>query len=209
MSSERTPPPEPLGVRERTRRAILCELSEAALRLSSSQGFEQTTVEQIAAAVGVSGRTFHRYFDSKEDAVLGDLDALGAEIQQRLAARPRSEPLRAALRQAVEPVITGFAADPQQSLQRIRLTQAVPALRARHLEKHASIAAAISEELARRWRLDPDRDLGPRLTASVALAALDAAVQHWAATGAQHSLAGLVDEAFASIPTPPRPTMAA
>ncbi|MFX6226362.1 helix-turn-helix domain-containing protein, partial [Acinetobacter baumannii] len=54
---------------ERSRRAAYAEISGIAMRLFLDQGFEQTTIDQIAAAAGISRRSFFRYFGTKEDVL--------------------------------------------------------------------------------------------------------------------------------------------
>ncbi|MET0423498.1 MAG: helix-turn-helix domain-containing protein, partial [Actinoplanes sp.] len=66
----------PRDARTRVRDAIRSELAEAAVAAFRADGFDATTVEAIAAQVGVSKRTFFRYFGSKEDAVLEPLEEL-------------------------------------------------------------------------------------------------------------------------------------
>ena len=82
--------------RIRKKQATRLALEEAALRLFAEQGYEQTTVEEIAEAAGVAVRTFFRYFASKQHVLFGEvaqgrIDAL----RTRLWARPPGEaPLR-------------------------------------------------------------------------------------------------------------------
>src|SRR5260370_11787263 len=83
--------PEP-GRREQNKRATREALQAAAWRSIESHGFAATTVEAVAEAAGVSGRTFFRYFASKEDVVLGDLDAALREFCEAFANRPPGEP---------------------------------------------------------------------------------------------------------------------
>src|SRR5438445_439452 len=64
----------PVGIGERKRRAVRAELSDVALELLIDRDFESVTVDEIASAVGVSRRTFFRYFASKEDVVFAFLD---------------------------------------------------------------------------------------------------------------------------------------
>ena len=71
--------------------AIRTELTAVAVRLFTEHGFAETTARDIAQAVGVSERTFFRYFTSKEDVVFGAQQELGADLARRLAARPANE----------------------------------------------------------------------------------------------------------------------
>ena len=69
--------PVSVAIAERKRRAVRGELSEVALRLLTDRAFDTLTIDQIAAAAGVSRRTFFRYFTSKEDVVFAFLDHSG------------------------------------------------------------------------------------------------------------------------------------
>jgi AcrR family transcriptional regulator len=100
-----------VGLRERTRQAVRSELVDAALELFLVQGFDGTTVEQIATAAGLSRRSFHRYFATKDDVVAQALRATGDKIADELAARPASEAPWTALRRAFDTLVTWAAAD--------------------------------------------------------------------------------------------------
>ena len=73
---------------ERSRQAAYAEITAVAMRLFLEQGFEQTTIDQIAATAGISRRSFFRYFGTKEDVVLGDLARDGERVREALAAVP-------------------------------------------------------------------------------------------------------------------------
>jgi AcrR family transcriptional regulator len=194
-------------VRERTRVAIRKELAEAAVRLFGERGFADTTAREIAAAVGVSERTFFRYFASKEDVVLGVLDELGIELAARLAARPSDEPPFVALRRSFDLMTETLGRDPEWSLAMLHLTHQVPALRARQVEKQDLWATRLADELAKRMGADASLDLRPRLYAATALSALDVAATHWDATAGVQPLGELLDQAFmTAFKTPPRNT---
>src|SRR6266545_7692516 len=62
---------DPLPVRERTRRAVRDELTQLAKDLFVEKGYDETTIDDLAAAAGMSRRTFFRYFASKEELVMG------------------------------------------------------------------------------------------------------------------------------------------
>ena len=81
-----------VGLREATRRAVRAQIAVAAVELFAEQGFEQTTVDQIAADVGMSQRSVFRYFATKEDMVVGELIEEGHRAADALRARPSDEP---------------------------------------------------------------------------------------------------------------------
>src|ERR1035438_1237524 len=118
------------GLRERKRARTFSEIQHEALRLFVAQGYEQTTIEQIAEAVEVSPSTIFRYFPTKEDMVLTDeYDAL---IVAALAAGPMGEPGITAMRRALTETIGDVVKqDPSTFLTRGRLMLEVPALHAK------------------------------------------------------------------------------
>ncbi|MEU0195638.1 TetR family transcriptional regulator [Streptomyces afghaniensis] len=82
---------KPPGLGERMRATVRAEVVEVAHRLFSEQGFDRTTVDQIAAEVGLSRASLFRYFGTKEEIVLGRLEESGRLIAEALAARPDDE----------------------------------------------------------------------------------------------------------------------
>jgi AcrR family transcriptional regulator len=103
----------------------------AALELFEGQGFEATSVEQIAQAAGVSRSTFFRQFGGKEDVVFADHEVLLDELREWLAKGHRDPWV--AVCQASERVFRHFAADPEVARRRYRVVRQVPALREREI----------------------------------------------------------------------------
>jgi AcrR family transcriptional regulator len=181
---------------ERKRQVVRDELSAAALRLLAYQGFEETTIDQIVAAAGVSRRTFFRYFRSKEDVIIAFLAEVGELAREQLAARPADEPPPVALHRALSVFVAEMEEHPEKSLRLARLTLETPALRARYLDRQGDWQAALAAELSRRTGLDPAGDMRPALAAGVALTAFTTALTTWAATGGAERLPDLFDRAF-------------
>jgi AcrR family transcriptional regulator len=93
----------PAGRRERKKLQTRDALREAASRLFAEQGYDATTVKEIADAADVAERTFFRYFGAKEDLLLPDLVLLFQAFGQATAARPPDEaPLTAVREAAIE-----------------------------------------------------------------------------------------------------------
>jgi len=184
---------------ERKRQLVRDELAEAAVKLLADQGFEETTVDQIVAAVGMSRRTFSRYFESKEDVIVHLLAGAGEQLCAELGARPPGEPPAAALRRALQPFIQFTVDKPDKALRVTRLILGTPALLARFLERQSHWQDAITAILAERAGLAPGADLRPALAAGVALTAFRAALRHWADGDGTTDMGTLVDQAFAVV----------
>ncbi|UYO96289.1 TetR/AcrR family transcriptional regulator [Microbacterium sp. M28] len=103
----------------------------AALELFQAQGYDQTSVEQIARAAGVSRSTFFRQFGGKEDVVFADHEVLLEELRAFLA-EGHGDPW-AAVCEASERVYAHFAHDPEMARQRYQIVRQVPALREREI----------------------------------------------------------------------------
>ncbi|MFI6152303.1 TetR family transcriptional regulator [Kitasatospora sp. NPDC051170] len=181
---------------ERKRQLVAGELAQAALELLARKGFDAVTVDEIAAAAGVSKRTFFRYFASKEDVIVRLLAEMGADMRTELAARPPEEPPSVALRHAVSVSVTACTGHADQALQVVRLILGTPALHARFLERQAQWREELAAELAARTG-QPAGSLHPRLAAGTALAAFDVILQQWS-TGTEDP-AELTARAFAAI----------
>ncbi|MER6792357.1 TetR family transcriptional regulator [Amycolatopsis mediterranei] len=187
------------GIAERKRQLVRNELAEAAVALLADQGFEETTVDQIVAAVGMSRRTFSRYFESKEDVVVHLLAGAGAQMCAELRARPGDEPPALALRHAVSVFTSICRVDRERTLRVSRLILDTPALLARFLERQSQWQAEMAGILARRTGLVPDTDLRPALAAGVALTAFQTGLRHWVDNDGTTAIDELVDQAFVMI----------
>jgi TetR/AcrR family transcriptional regulator, regulator of mycofactocin system len=153
-------------------------VGRTALRLFAERGFEETTVEEIAAAAGVSRRTLFRYYASKNDMVWGDFDFVLARLRAELDATGDDEPIMEALRRAVI-ASNHYDADQLPEL-RIRLTliSTVPALQAHSMLRYEAWRGVVAEFVARRLGLGVD-DLVPQSIGWVALGASMAAFVRW------------------------------
>jgi AcrR family transcriptional regulator len=190
-------PGRQLGLRERKKLKLRRDVQAAALRLFEAQGYEQTTVEQIAAAADTSTTTFYRYFPTKEDVVLDDeYDPLMAAAARD---RPRGEPLADTLRAAVAAMLAASSqADQDQIVGRLRLIHEVPALRARYADEERRNVDMLADLLVERTGRPRD-DYQLELTAAMTVAALFTASRRWASGWGVPPLADLLDQAMATI----------
>jgi AcrR family transcriptional regulator len=166
------------GLRERKKQKTRSAIQREAMRLFQEQGYEATTVEQIAEAAEISQSTFFRYFPTKEDVVL--LDDYDPVIAQMIAERPADEPAVTAIRKALtEAIGVVFVEDQELVRDRISFMLSVPAIRSRMFdqssETHRMLCAVISERSGR----DPD-SFDVRVVIGAIIGAMNAAVMHWA-----------------------------
>jgi AcrR family transcriptional regulator len=182
----------PPGLRERKKLRLRRDLQRVALRLFAAQGYDETTVEQIVTEAESSLATFYRHFPTKEDVVLYDeFDPL---IEQAIAGRPAGEPVTGTIRAAVAAVAQAAEADRDQSLTRLRLVTAVPALMARQALDERKNYELYYRVLAGRLG-QPAHDYQVRLVAAALSAALSEAARYWAGHDGIVPLTTVMDEA--------------
>jgi AcrR family transcriptional regulator len=164
------------SLRERKKLKTRESIQREAMRLIQKQGYDKTTIEQIAAAVEVSPSTFFNYFPSKEDVVL--YDAYDPMIGKLLLDRPADEPLSVAIRHVLEEMGGIFERDRDIILARARLWIEVPSLRARLWEELEKGQDFMSGLIAQRSGRDPD-DFEIRVTVMVVIMAAMEAMREW------------------------------
>ena len=165
------------GLRERKKARTRASLREHALRLFREQGYQATTVEQIAAAAEVSPSTFFRYFPTKEDLVLQDdmdIRMMAAFEQQP----PGLGPI-AAVRAAARQVLSSYTgADLDVVRETTSLTMTVPEIRARALDEFARTITVVAEAVAKRAGRAPD-DLAVRAVAGAIIGVIMSVTMPW------------------------------
>ena len=186
-------------LREIGKNAVRAEIAQRAVILLDERGFDQTTVEEISAAVGISPRSFFRYFATKEDVAIGDLMPLGRLVEEELLARPDDEDPWVALRAALAPLERIADSDPDNVRRATRVALSTPGLRAKTIERHIAWAAALAPIVARRIKGEKEHvALAAEAITQSALACLNVATSAWGAGGPQ-SYSSLLDEAFAAV----------
>lgn len=163
------------GRRPSTSRA---ELERVALDLFATRGFEETTVDDIAAAAGIGRRTFFRYYPSKNDAVWGDFGTELDRLRRWFDDCPPDVPLMAAVHHAVLRFNRLDADQVPWHRRRMQLILTTPALQAHSTPMYARWRAVIADFAARRVGARAE-DLVPQLIAYSALGAAVAAYDQW------------------------------
>jgi AcrR family transcriptional regulator len=192
------------GMRDVARRAVRAEIAAKAMELFLDQGFEETTVNQIAAGVGMSGRSLFRYFDTKEDMAIGGLVELGHDVAAALEDRPADEEPWSALRHALEVCVESLEGD-EVGLRRAKMLAGTPSLRTAMLDKQLRWQEMLVPHVEQRLRGSGQpqtlqaRALQARALVSAALGCLDVAATVWTEVEGGRPLTNLVDDAFAAV----------
>jgi len=171
------------GLRARKRADTHARIHAAALALFGRQGFEATTLDEIATAAGVSRRSLFHYFRSKEDIVLSTKAGIAELIEAAVARRPADEPLLAMAEHALTDMATDFQGPEARAL--ARLIHDTPALRTGDHAKHEMLERRLAAALASRKHLPPD-DLQARVVATTAIGVLRMATEAWLASDDDH-----------------------
>ena len=173
------------------------ELRLIALRLFASRGFDNTTIEQIAAEAGVSERTFFRYFTTKASVLWADFETEVETIRSALAAAPDDVPLMEAIRGAVVAANHYHADDVPEMRMRMQLIATQPALSFSAAEHYEAWERAIMDFAARRLGQSAD-SLYPLAIGRAVLAACRAAYDRWSAC-ADDDLTVYLDAALSAL----------
>lgn len=187
--------PETIGLRERKKRERRQRIEEVAIELFEQQGFDDTTIEQIAAAADIAPRTFFSYFDSKDDVVLADYADRLDRIVGELDRRPADEPIWTALRSSFAVVASDYEAEADRLARRFAIMATTPSVHARSLQLQAGWELTLGSHIAAREGAETD-DPEPGLLAAAALAAMRASLQYWLTTDRTTLLPRLVQESF-------------
>lgn len=197
MTAARTTTPAdrpPMGLRERKKLKTRQAIRTATYALIEEQGYDATTIEQIADRAEVSPSTVFRYFPTKEDIVL--TDEYDEIMLEELRARPVDEPWMDSLRHVMHKALAlGMTDEPEVSRLRARLGVEVPAVRARMMESMSEAGLLIRQAIAARTGLDQD-SLEVRVFAMSLMGGLMEVSLYWAENGCTGELSDLMDQAM-------------
>jgi AcrR family transcriptional regulator len=181
------------GLRERKRRETLQRVAQAGLELFVAKGYEQTTLEDIAIAAGISRRTFFHYFKSKDEILLawqiGLVDSVRAAV---LEAGTDQSPLDA-LCGALLKLASHY--DTDTAIVIAGLLRSSDQLRAANQAKYLQMEHAAFEALCRLWPQRARRE-GLRMTAMVGIGAFRVAIDEWADGGGKKVFTRCIAKTF-------------
>ncbi|OJT19005.1 hypothetical protein BO221_36405 [Archangium sp. Cb G35] len=197
---EKEPSPAPGSLQERKQRLVRANIAELAVVPLIEHGFDAVTIDDLAKAAGISKRTFFRYFATKEEVVTWEFDETGTALLAAFRLRPRDEQPLVSLRFAMDLIIDRLSSDPERARALMRLIHRTPALRGRFLVTQDHWREQFTSAIAERLPGGPRTPMLARLTATVSMAAVDAAMMAWAESG-DRDIGTVVDEAFEALAT--------
>ena len=159
------------------------ELVAAAVRLFRENGYDSTTVDDIANAAGVGRRTFFRYFRGKEDAVSPDHAGALERLEEILGSAHADEQVTSLVLRAGLSVFENYTEDPQLSVERFRLTLDVPALRDRETASVDGYRRTFTRFLRKRLSAEPDGELRAAVIGASVVAAHNFSLRRWLDAG--------------------------
>jgi len=193
----------PAGLRERKKAATRRALGIAAMRLAVQHGLDNVLVEDIAAAAGVSTRTFNNYFASKYEAICALAMERGTMIGVALRNRPAAEPLMEAITSAVlHPYAGGERTPDKEWIDGVRLVVRSPALQGEYLRTQYAAQQTLAQAIADRVGADLETDMFPAVMAGAVAAAMQVALERWLRSEPPVALVPLLREALGELRWP-------
>ena len=190
---------EPETLLARRRRLVRTDLARIAISLFAERGFEAVTVDDIAAAAGISARTFFRYFATKDEVVLDYDRLLRARLLDALDRRPPAEGPVTALRNAYLSTSHVPVDDRARIVQIGHILLAAPALRELAQAVRAAGDEPLVERVAARMGLDPRHDVAPRTVVAAMAAVASREWQAWVDDGGDGDPAERIANALALV----------
>ncbi len=191
------------GLRERKRAETLERIGEAGIKLFVGKGYEATTLDDIAAAAGISRRTFFHYFKSKDDILVAlqcepAVEALGHAFDSV----PKGTTPFDALRKILPELVGSF--ESEQSIAIANIMQSTDALKVRKLAIFVDIENALFQALTRAWP-EPANEAALRLLATVSMGVLRVSNEQWRQEGGKRRIGDYVRQNFILLSQAERP----
>lgn len=183
-----------LGLRERKKLERRRCIEAVAIDLFELNGFEGTTIDDIATKADIAPRTFFSYYDTKEDVVLADYATRLQRILEELRQRPAGEAPWPALRASFVVVAADYDAHREELGRRFAIMAQNPSVYARSLQLQSGWEDALTDVLT--GRIGDNDDIEPRLLAAAALACMRSSLRHWQRSGRTTTTPELVDDCF-------------
>ncbi len=188
-----------MSLRERKKARTRSQLLESALDLIERQGFAETTINQIAAAVDVSPRTLLRYFPTKEDVIVSWVEECMGVFLSSLADRPEDEAPQLSLFASARALLAVYQARCDFFLVIERTIASSPAISARKLAMSSELLDKVSNVLRQRSPHSARAELASDLYPALVFAIVRVAIKLWVAGNGKRGLVDIFDEATALV----------
>jgi AcrR family transcriptional regulator len=170
---------------------------DAAVDLFTANGFEETTVEDIARAAGVSTRTFFRYFASKNDLMGQGMVTYRAMLIDAIRSASPALSLLQVVRHTVQHVAAEAASYPR-TRQIVHIAGTSVAAREAQLARRGEVENAVAEAFALTCRTARTDEISPRLLAGLTLSVLDVTFSVWA-KGRETDIVAITEQVFVTL----------
>ena len=187
-----------MSLRERKKRLAQATIEEAALRLFQQQGYEQTSIQDIADAVMMSSRTFFRYFASKEEVLFGPMRAVLSEGLRLLEQVAPTESPQNALRATLLQLASLYQQQQASFLLRYQVAMQTPSIASIYLYALMETEPAMCDVLCTRLQTATNRNT-MRFLVALYMTALRMALLEWLEQDAQGDLVSLLGEYLDSL----------
>jgi AcrR family transcriptional regulator len=177
-----------MGLRARKKQATSTALQRSAIDLFLERGYDETTVQDITDAAGVSQRTFFRYYPTKDAVLLTEHSRREAELTELLAARPAGEDLGATAAAVLDHLAADIADRGELVKVQRRVFDSVPTLADRFAGHHDRLAVIIAEHAARVLGVADDSDPRPRLLGNQVIRVWTTSILIWLTGGLEGDL---------------------
>ena len=184
---------QPMSLRERKKRLTQATIEETALRLFQQQGYEQTSIQDIADAVMMSSRTFFRYFASKEEVLLGPMRTIQSDGLRFLQQVAPTESPYAALRATFEYLASQYQQQRASFLTRYQVVMQIPSIASVYLYELMETEPALCDALCSHLEAATNRQ-EIRFLVAIFMAAFRVALEEWLEKEAQGDLVSLLRE---------------
>lgn len=169
---------QPNSLLARKQQLVRSAILDAAIDLFAEKGFDQTTVDEIAQAAGVSRRSFFRYFSSKNDLMGENMVLYANALREAVAAFPRTYSPLEVIRETVLQIVRAAAATPR-ARKIMQIAAVSPAAREAQLSRRAEVEDCVAEAFAQRSRKRSKDNMTPRVLAGTVMLLVDVTLRSW------------------------------
>jgi len=169
----------PKSLQSRKRQLVRDAIFDAAIDLFAEKGFDETTVEEVSQAAGISRRSFFRYFESKDDLLAYSIVNCGVALNKKVAECGKGLSPLEVMRKATESVAGQMEASPRMR-QMVQISKHSKAARQANLSRLAEAQDSLSEAYARQFRISAKEDFKTRLIANLTFQVMVESSVSWA-----------------------------